>query len=47
MVHITAAGISQRRAIFAKLPPAGTRGVRDNKNPIKIGNMTGRQTIST
>ena len=46
MVRITATGISQSRAKFAELPPAGTRGVRDNKNLIKIGSMTGRQTIS-
>jgi hypothetical protein len=46
MVRITAAGISQSRAKFAELPPAGTRGVRDNKNPTKIGNKTGKQTIS-
>jgi hypothetical protein len=46
MVRITATGISQSRAKFAELPPAGIRGVRDNKNPIKIGAMAGRQTIS-
>jgi hypothetical protein len=46
MVRITATGISQSREKFAELPPPGKRGVRDNRDPIMIGKMTGRHTIS-